>query len=356
MKVNTKDFYSLSDIVGIIKSFLHFLGKKWWVLVIAALAGGVLGVLYHSSQNSKYEAVCTFILEEKQGGITGLGSIASQFGLDMGAGSGAGGIFAGDNILDILKSKKVVQQVLLSHVSDSLTIRHSLCDLYLDFSGIKRKWRNKKLLADINFKQTKDSISPIQDSVLNIVYNAIIKNNLTANRISKKGTIIKVQVTAANNLFARKMTERLVEEAAKLYLNIKTGTAQTNINSMQRRSDSLLTLLNVRSYSAAAAQVLDVNPGIKTAAVPVEISVRDKSVIAALYTEVTKNLEASKLMLSQQTPIIQLLDKPAILLPDNKKSIFFIVVVFSFVLIILTIFLLSIMYLRKRINTNTSKD
>jgi uncharacterized protein involved in exopolysaccharide biosynthesis len=75
---------------------------------------------------------------------------------------------------------------------------------------------------------------------------------------------------------------------------------------------------------------LDVNPGLKDAIVPVEITTRDKAVLATLYTEVTKNLEASKLLLSQQTPVIQLLDEPGYLLRDNKKRLLMVLFAFSF--------------------------
>jgi hypothetical protein len=56
---------------------------------------------------------------------------------------------------------------------------------------------------------------------------------------------------------------------------------------------------------------------------------RDKTVLGTLYAEVTKNLEASKMLLSQQTPVIELLDKPEHLLKDLKKSLLFCLVVFS---------------------------
>jgi uncharacterized protein involved in exopolysaccharide biosynthesis len=96
--------------------------------------------------------------------------------------------------------------------------------------------------------------------------------------------------------------------------------------------------LNNKSFAAAARQPLDINPGIRTAIVPVEIATRDKTVLATLYAEVTKNLEASKLLLSQQTPVIQLLDQPEHLLDDNKKGLLFLLIVFGFVTLFLCVF------------------
>lgn len=330
MEENKEEYYSIGNIIVFIKSFFNYLRRKWLLLMITALAGAGLGVIYWFIQKPKYEAVTTFILEEKSTGGSGLAGLASQFGLNLGSLSSGGSIFAGDNILDILKSKKVVQQVLLSQVDNTVPGSKTLGDYYLLFTGIKKKWKKNPLLSDISFVNTKNKMSPIQDSVLNFIYETIIKKNLVTERTRKQSNIIKVRLIAPDRLFARLMTERLIEEAGKLYLDIRTGTAQENIRQLQRRSDSLLLLLNNKSYSAAASQLLDINPGIRSAIVPTEIAIRDKTVLATLYAEVTKNLEISKLLLSQQTPVIQLLDRPEYLLDDNKKGLAFLLIVFSF--------------------------
>ena len=323
--------FSLQAVLASVRSFFSFLFSRWWLILLTVAVGGGLGLVYHSMQRPKYEATTTFILEDKSsGGGGGLAGIASQFGLNLG-GLSSGSIFTGDNILDILRSKTIIQQVLLSKVGDAGTGDKTLGDLYLDFSGARKGWAQKKpQLATIRLAEGKSGLTPLQDSVLNIIYESLIKNHLVTERTSKQGTIIKVKVTAGNSAFARLLAERLVEESSKLYLNLRVGTATENIRQLQRRSDSLLVLLNAKSYRAAASQLLDINPGIRTATVPVEIANRDKTVIATLYAEVTKNLEASKLLLSQQTPVIQLLDRPGFLLDDHKKGRLFLLVVGGF--------------------------
>jgi hypothetical protein len=345
MEENKEDYYSFSDIINIVKAFLSHLLRRWWIMALVIIFGTVLGATYYYIQKPKYEAATTFILEEKSSGSSGLSGLASQFGLNIGGLSG-GSIFSGDNILHILKSKKVVEQVLLSNVYDSASSNIKIADLYLDFTGIKKSWHKKPLLAQISFSNSAQ-ISPLQDSILNLIYQGIVKNNLSAERISKRGTIIKVQITASNSLFARLMTERLVDEASKLYLDIRVGTARQNIQQLQRRSDSLLLLLNSKSYSAAASQQLDVNPGIKTATVPVEIATRDKTVLATLYAEVTKNLEASKMLFSQESPVIELLDKPEYLLKDEKKSLRYLLVVFVALLVMVYVSLAFVLFFLK---------
>jgi hypothetical protein len=355
MDTNKEKFYSLGDIFNAVKSFSNYLFRKWWAIVIASALGALAGYVFSDMQKPRYEAVSTFILEEKQPGMSGLGSIASQFGLDMGSMGGGGSLFAGDNILDILRSKKVIKQVLLSPVNNPTIAGATLADLYINFSGQKEADK-KNILSQLSFSKAQSSLSPKEDSVLNSIYYNILKRNLVIDRVSKKGTIISVQINAENSIFARLMSERLVDEAAKLYFTIKTGTAQSNIERLQRRSDSLLFLLNRRSYTAAASQPLDINPGFQTAIVPVEIANRDKAVISTLYTEVTKNLEASKLLLSQQTPIIQLLDRPSLLLDDKQKGQFFWITLFAFVSSIFCTVLIGFFYMGKKLRVSLPQN
>jgi len=343
-----KEEYTLKDFISLIKSFIQFLFQKWWLILLAALAGTGLGVIFHSNQKPKYEAVTTFILEEKSTSSGGLSGLASQFGINLGG--GAGSIFSGDNILDILKSKNIVQQVLLSKTDSSAKNNKTFADLYLDFTGIKKGFEKKPSLANISFEKVENQkLSPVQDSILNEIYDKIIKKHLSVDRLNKKGSIIKVQVTAANDVFARLMTERLVAEASELYMELRTGTSQENIRQLQRRSDSLLVLLNRKSYTAAVAQQIDLNPALRTATVPTEIASRDKAVLSTLYAEVTKNLEASKLLMSQQAPVIQLLDKPGLLLNDNKKSFLYLTAFSTLIATVVSILIAGVFFYIKKL-------
>lgn len=319
-----EDSYSVRDILITIKSFSKYLLRKWWVLLLCIMIGASLGAGYYFLQKPRYEALTSFILEEKSGSGGGLAGLASQFGMDMGSlGMSGGSLFAGDNIFEILKSKKIIFKVLLSKTSQIQKPQVTLADLFLEFSGWKKAWSKRPELAELNYSNvvSETNLTSQQDSTLNLIQIYLVRKALMAERKNKKGSIITVTLAAANPLFARLFSERVVEEATVFYLDVKTKIAQTNINQMQRRADSLLYLLNRKSYTVASTQLLDVNPGFKAAGVPAEIAGRDKMVLSTIYVEVTKNLEASKLLLSQQTPIVQILDRPDELLTDKKTSL-----------------------------------
>lgn len=321
MKEDNEEFYSFNDNIIATKLFLKYLLKnKIYVLVIILLFAG-LGVFgYYLIKKPKYEAVCTFILEEKQNGVGGLSGLASQFGLDVG--SGGGSLFAGDNILEILRSRNIIQQALLSKIDSGSNKK--LIDLFIEFKGWKNKWSDNKRLHDINFFSVSSktpSLSLQQDSILALVHKNLTEKSLSIERLVKKGSLIKVSVTLENDVFAKLLVERIIDDAKSMYVQIKTNNSNANVLRLEKKADSLLRLLNARSYQTAGSIVIDANPAVRTVAVPAEINQRDKVVLQTLYGEVVKNLELSRITLMQQTPVIEILDAPTYPLIDKSKKL-----------------------------------
>lgn len=340
------DEISLQELLQKIKGFIAYLKSKWVSLLVAGIIGGLLGLGYYYIQSPKYTATCTFILEEKSASGGGLAGLASQFGFDVGGAMGGSSLFAGDNLLEIIPSKNIIEKVLLSKVDSSS--QQTLADLFLDFTKLKKAWAHKERLANISFEkvQNPEQMSLMQDSVLNVIYGVVVKSYLSVDWAHKNASLIRVSVTSKNKKFSKYLTERIVEQSKKLYIDLKTGTSQANVDRLQRRADSLYVLLNNKSYQAAESQVLNVNPAMKKVLAATEISARDKTVLDTIYAEVVKNLETSKILLSQQTPIIQLLDNPIFPLEINIKSKLFLSLVEFFAFFSLAFLVILFSYIK----------
>jgi hypothetical protein len=303
----------LGDVIETIKRFFVYLRSQSKLIALCAVIGLVSPLIYRAFQKPAYAASTTFILEEKSAGGGGLAGIASQVGLDIGSlGGGGSSVFTGDNILDIIKSRIIIEKVLLSPVSG--TSGKTLADLYLDFSGL-----GEKLPKPVSFASL-GAHSVYQDSVLFIMYEQIAKKHVSVDRLNKKGSIFKIISVSENQVFSKNFAERLLNETTTYYVNVKTSSALANVQRLQARGDSLLRVLNAKSYNAASFQILDPNVAFKSMSVPAEVSSRDKSIVFSIYAEVTKNLEMSRIALVSQTPVIQLLDVPKYPLMDDRKS------------------------------------
>lgn len=311
----------LGDVIESIKRFFSYLRSQAILIAICAVIGLVLPLIYRALQKPAYAASTTFILEEKSAGGGGLAGIASQVGLDLGSLGSGSSLFTGDNILDIIKSRVIIEKVLLTPISGSAG--KTLADLYLDFTGL-----GERLPAPVSFAILSDSaVAPVhsvyQDSVLYVMYEQIAKKNVSVDRLNKKGSIFKIVTVSQNQVFSKNFAERLLKETTTYYVNVKTSAAAANVKRLQARGDSLLRVLNAKSYNAASFQILDPNVAYKSMSVPAEVSSRDKSIVFSIYAEVTKNLEMSRIALVSQTPVIQLLDVPKYPLMDDRKSYLF---------------------------------
>lgn len=297
------------------------MAQYWWnmrkLIVLALLLVNGVAALYSFLQKQQYEAEVSFILEEKSAGGGGsLSGIASQFGIDLG-GLGAGGsIFSGDNILDILRSRHIVEKVMLSKLDSSKGLAsETLADLYLP------QLRKKVPAVSYHNVVYPKPMTRLQDSVLYFIFDQIVQKNLVVDRVNKKGSIIKATVVTQSETFSKIFSDRLVHETIQLYVDQKTSLSNRNIARLEKRADSLLRILNNKSYQSASLQILDANTAFRSTAVPVELSQREKTISFALYSEVVKNLEASRMSLASQTPIINMLDTAKYPLVNRKKSI-----------------------------------
>src|ERR1035437_6538874 len=142
---------------------IRYLLKKWWLFLIIGFSAGLYGVISTGMQKPQYESRLTFALDQGEGGgLSGAFNLAAQFGLNIGGGKD---IFGGDNISEILRSRRMVEKVLLS-VDTFNNKPYTLAEYYLELSN-KRNARTK----DVHFPvgQPRSEFSYLQDSLLFLV-------------------------------------------------------------------------------------------------------------------------------------------------------------------------------------------
>ena len=168
---------SIPTLMPFIKDFIVFALKKWWIFFILCFLGGLAGFLYAKNQNPVFKSRLTFALDEGGSkGIGGLASLASQFGLSS---SGSNDVFAGDNILQILKSRTIIERVLLS-VDTFNNNTYTLIDYYL--------FKTSKNAPSVNFAglHSRKNFTSKHDSTLKKVYQLFLADCITAERPDRK--------------------------------------------------------------------------------------------------------------------------------------------------------------------------
>jgi hypothetical protein len=310
---------SLKELLTKLGEWWRFLLSKWLVICICGIVGAGMGLTLALISKKSYVGELTFVMEEgKSGSLGSYAGLASQFGIDIGGGSGEIGVFSGENMQGFLKTRLMVEKTLLSPVMVEGK-RISLADLYIDFRKLQARWKDKPVAGThFPYGQDRKTFTLHQDSILNTIQEDIVKYSLEVAKPDKALSFVSVKVTSANELFSKYFTETLVGEAIKFYVETKTKRSKTNVDKLQTTADSLEVLLNNKSYSLAVTQDMNVNPVRQVSAVNTQKQQREKLMLETVYTEVVKNLEISKMSMAQETPLIQIVDTPILPLKVEK--------------------------------------
>ena len=316
------DEISLKELIQKIQEWVAYLKTQWKIIIGIAALGAIVGFVYASFQKPSYQATTTFVLEEDKGGggLGGAMGLASSFGFDIGG--GGGGLFTSSNIIELMKSRLVVEKTLLNPVQVAGK-EISLADYYIQINNLKEAWAKKPALASMNFPiqadRTKFSLE--QDSVLQIISAGLTKNNLVIAQKDKKVSIISLTVKTENELFSKLFCEQLLKETSDFYIETKSKKSRLNVDILQHQADSIRAELNsaITGVAAATDNVYNLNPAFNVKSTPSKRKQVDVQANTAILTQLVAQLELSKVSLRKETPLVQLIDRP--ILPLQKEKL-----------------------------------
>jgi uncharacterized protein involved in exopolysaccharide biosynthesis len=306
------DEISLKELIQKIQEWIAYLKTQWKLIIGIAALGGIIGFVYASFQKPSYLATTTFVLEEdKGGGMGGAMGLASSFGFDLG-GSG-GGLFTSSNIIELMKSRLVVEKTLLNPV-EIAGKQISLADYFIQI--------NKPTLANINFPINADrtKFSLEQDSILFVISLGLTKNNLNITQKDKKASIIILTVKTESELFSKLFCEQLLKETSNFYIETKSKKSRLNVDILQHQADSIRAELNsaITGVATASDNVYNLNPAFNVKRTPSTKRQVDVQANTAILTQLVAQLELSKVSLRKETPLVQLIDRPILPLEKDK--------------------------------------
>ena len=320
------DEISLKELIQKLGEWWRYLLSKWILIVFCALVGGGIGLLYAFTTKPEYKAVVTFALEEDKqggGGLSGALGLASSLGIDLG--TSAGGAFSGANLIELMKSRKMVHKTLLSscYVNNTQLV---LANQLLAITKLDKALANKSSIYQnfsfpLNARQENFSIQ--QDSVLFLLYDKLFESNiLSVFQKDKKVSIITVEVNAINELFSKAFAENLVTNVSEFYIETKSKKAKNNVAILQRQADSIRNELNlaITGVAITSDNTFNLNPALNVNRIPSTKKQIDVQANTAILTQLVTNLEMAKVTLLRETPLIQLIDRPILPLKKDKPG------------------------------------
>ena len=305
------DEISLKELIQKIQEWIAYLKSQWKIIIGIAALGGIIGFVYASFQKPTYLAATTFVLEEDKGsgGLGGAMGLASSFGFDLGG--GGGGLFTSSNIIELMKSRLVVEKTLLKPVKIAGK-EISLVDYYIQINELK-----SKVSFPANADRTKFSLE--QDFILHNIWSDIVNNKIIIGAKDKKSSILMLSVKTQNEIFSKLFCEELLKETSDFYIETKSKKSRLNVNILQRQVDSMRIELNnsITGVAAATDNIYNLNPAFNLKKTPGTKRQFDVQTNTAILSQLLAQLEMSKVSLRKETPLVQVIDRP--ILPLEKE-------------------------------------
>ena len=320
---------------------LNYLQKKWYLLLLALLIGGVIGFLGASLVKLKYSASYSFVLSTTDSrNNNNLAGLASQLGFDA-ITSGPDNIFSGDNIIELFKSRKLITSALQSVVdsSDNKTLLVYIAEHH--FSNIYPSIEP--------FKGPPSKFSPKQRRLYRVI-TSYVANSFIVYRKDRKLVIYTITSTNTNPDIAYYVAKYMLKVTAQYFIETKTKSASMSVNLLRHEADSLSKILS-NTYSATAAnndRTFNLNPSVSIQRSASMVNQSKVMAYSAAFTEVMRNLEVAKINLQNESPLYRIIDEPELpLMPDPQSKIKFMLVTAVMLVMMMAISLVSLFVLKK---------
>lgn len=357
--ISNQEEYTIKEIFSILSGLKNYFYSKLRLILFVVVFGSLIGLIIAIYDIPTYTAKLTFAMEEDKGGgssggLTGALGIASSLGIDLG--SSGGGVFAGTNISELMRSRYIVEKTLLLPIKTRLGDSISLADYYLKIYGYDVRWKNNPSLKNLSFPYTesRSDFKIIQDSVLFLLFKKIVSDNLSIFQKDKKVSIVTIEVNSVDQLFSKIFCENIATQTSRFYIETKIKKSKTNVEIMQKQADSIKKELDnsIMGVAAAADNVYNLNPaflikGTQSKKKQIEIQAN-----SAIMTQLLAQLEIAKVNLRKETPLIQIIDKPILPLEKDKLGKLKTLILGGSISSILIILILSLFYSFKKFNGN----
>jgi hypothetical protein len=316
--------------------------KKWKLIFLFIISGAIFGYIVFTFSDSKFKAHSKFLIKEQKP-LT----LSSAFNSSLGFGFNLiedSKIYSNNSFIELFQSRRIVEKSLLKTINFN-NEEITLADCYLKLYALNCNSNptNKKLYP-INSKR--DLFSRNQDSVLSLIYDYIIDNNLNIEKIKNNQTIFNAEITSKNEQFSIKLLGSIIEVILEDYRLMKIR----NLNLIKQRVDSLRLETNkmLLDNKFNNSNITKKNDSI--------IYNIDFDLNMQILNKLTEHLEIYKINLISDSELIQFIDNTSRPLLDQRISKSFLMTIFSvFFALICSIFILIKNYFLIKTNNKISK-
>ena len=309
---------SLSFLYERLKDWALFLISNKGIIVLGSFCILFFTISYNYIIKPTYFARTTFVLDNDDTSSMGdLSSLASLAGINASSFIDASSLFQIDNIQELYRSNTMIKKTLMSTANDGKK-DFKLIDRLIEVEKLKHKW--DKLGVDTKNLWSTASTSRTKDSLIKELIKTIKKENLIVEKPSRKTTILEIGFDHKDEILAKTFNENLVKIVNQFYNKTKTLKTGSNLEILQRQSDSVKVVLDTSIMLLAEIDqsIPNPNPLSKVNLVPYQKAMIDVQANSAIYQELLKQLELAKITHRNNMPLIQVIDSPSYPLENSR--------------------------------------
>ncbi len=349
--VNDQEITLKELILGIQDFGKEIIRFKYFIILFAVIMG-LLWVISALKENKTYIATQTFMInsDEGGGGIGGLGGILGSIGI----GGGGGGKYNLPKVLELSRSRKISQNVLYNKVyvagSSDFIANHIINtkDSIGDWATVPfyKFWLPESKLSKFRFAH--DSISSydrLENRALKKIHTLLIGNEkidgIMSSSFDEESGIMEIKVETENEDLSYHLCKKIYSELSEYYITKSIEKQKFTFDIIASKHDSIATELSIAQHRLADFEDKNQRLYSKVDRLKIQRLNQEVQKLAAMYGEVSKNLEIADFSLKSKTPFVQEIDAPIrplrVNIPSIPKSFLIGFFLGSFLIIVLII-------------------
>ncbi len=316
-EITLRDIY-----VGFVQFFDFALKRKGFLFAAMLM---VMAYFVYETINShrEYKAELTYTINDSGGSPNLVSGILGTMGLSK------GGKINLDKLIDISRSRQIMQKVLFTKVkADTFDQKEDyLINHLINLYRWDEKWaKSHPEMKAINFSRPPDSTSNyFQAMALKNVWKEMVGSKevsapIFKNTYNDETGILTMSVTTRDEQLSIAICDAVFFEINKFYNTYLSTNSRQDVDVVGQKQDSIYTLMKTKEFQLAKFN--DANRNILDPGLIGQRKIMETELLKlkTMYAEVTKNFEAIDFNLQSGTPEITLIDAPLKPLDMEEKQ------------------------------------
>lgn len=317
------DEITLKELVLKIREYAQEVMKNWMIVILITIP--ILSYfLYQAFTTPKtYKANLTFMLNEDTGG--GFSAVSGILG-SLGFGGGGGGKYSLDKILELSKSRQIVEKVLFTKANFNGTEDYFANHIIREYKLLEKGWAKDTILNHFTF--TKADVSKFdkrENKALVSIYGMMVsapKNALFSSGFDKNSGIMTFGINSTSEDLSIELVKAFYNKLSEFYILKAVEKEQETYNMLRNKVDSLKYMLYGKEAGLAKFEDSNLFLQEQTVQLPKKRLNRDVQMLTLMYGEAVKNLEVAEFALNNKRPFLQSIDLPiAPIKPENISKL-----------------------------------